>query len=132
MWQTQLGLQTRVKSEMGRSTGYACFGGGLCPNFAENIHRTPLRTLDSLANNIQPYRFLSHDGLSIGAGDRSRQSGGAAGTSFIGASGNLVTQVVGQSRACFQRATDGVRLFGGRVGSGCKCALCSPHRYTFE
>jgi hypothetical protein len=47
-------------------------------------------------------------------------------------SGNLVTQVVGRSRACFQRATDGVRLSGGHVGSGCKCALWSPHRYTFE
>ncbi len=29
-----------------------------------------------------------------------------------------MTQVVGQSRSCFQRVTDGVRLSGGRVGSG--------------
>jgi len=49
--------------------------------------------------------------------------------------GDWVTQVVGKSRSCFQRGSCGVRLSGGRVGSGCKCgkcALCSPHRYTFE
>jgi hypothetical protein len=38
-------------------------------------------------------------------------------------SGNLVTQVVGQSRSCFQRGSCGVRLSGGSVGSRFECAL---------
>jgi len=46
--------------------------------------------------------------------------------------GNLVTQVVGQSRSCFQRGSCGVRLSGGRVGSGWEGPSGSPHRYTFE
>ena len=37
--------------------------------------------------------------------------------------GNLVTQMVGQSRSCFQRGSCGVRLSGGRVGSRFECAL---------
>jgi hypothetical protein len=66
-------------------------------------------------------------------GESSGQSSGAAG-SFLHQCrvAPWVTQVVGQFRSRFQRGDSGVQLSGGSVGSGCKCALCSPDQCTFE